>query len=206
MTDKQKGLRFGPLGNGAVHLCVDMQRMFDAGSPWKTDWLRKVLPQVVRLCEARPERTIFSKFIPAVGSATARGAWQRYYQRWDNMTLTKVDRSLLELVPELQIFVPPATTVEKKVYSPWAGTDLLPTLLRKHVDTIVISGGETDVCVLATVLGAVDAGFRVIVVTDALCSSVDNTHDAIIDFFHERLKEQIEAAEVAEIVESSASQ
>ncbi len=105
-----------------------MQRMFDAGSPWKTDWLRKALPQVVRLCEARPERTIFSKFMPAVESTTARGACQRYYQRWDHMTLTKVDRSLLELALELQIFVPPATTVEKNVYSPWAGTDLLSTL------------------------------------------------------------------------------
>jgi hypothetical protein len=46
MTDKQKGLRFGPLGKGAIHLCVDMQRMFDSGSPWQTVWLRKVLPQV----------------------------------------------------------------------------------------------------------------------------------------------------------------
>jgi nicotinamidase-related amidase len=66
----------------------------------------------------------------------------------------------------------------------------------------VISGGETDVCVLATVLGAVDAGFRVIVATDALCSSVNDTHDAIIDFYQERLQEQIEASEVAEIIEN----
>lgn len=56
---------------------------------------------------------------------------------------------------------------------------------------MLVSGGETDVCVLATVLGAVDAGFRVIVATDALCSSVDETHDAIIGFYHERLSTQI---------------
>ena len=46
MTDKQLGLRFGPLGEGAMHLCVDMQQMFDADTPWATGWLRKVLPQV----------------------------------------------------------------------------------------------------------------------------------------------------------------
>lgn len=45
MSDKSKGLRFGPLGEGAVHLCVDMQLMFDAGTPWATGWLREVLPQ-----------------------------------------------------------------------------------------------------------------------------------------------------------------
>lgn len=195
-------MRFGPLGPGAVHLCVDMQRMFDSGSPWEAEWLRKVLPRVVRLCEARPERTIFSKFIPAASSAEAPGAWRRYYERWEEMTLAKVDRSLLELLPELQLFVPPASTLEKRGYSPWIGTDLLAVLLSQKIDTVVVSGGETDICVLSTVLGAVDAGFRVIVATDALCSSVDATHDTVIELFHQRLTEQIEAAEVTEIVES----
>jgi nicotinamidase-related amidase len=35
------------------------------------------------------------------------------------------------------------------------------------IDTIIITGDETDVCVLATMMGAVDWGFRVILVTDA---------------------------------------
>lgn len=118
------------------------------------------------------------------------------------MTLRNIDQSLLDLVPELQAFVPPAAVVEKRTYSPWTGTDLLQSLLFRQIDTVVISGGETDVCVLATVLGAVDAGFRAIVVTNALCSSVNDTHDAIIAFYNERLQEQIEAAEVAEIIES----
>lgn len=201
MIGKQTGLRFGPLGDGAIHLCVDMQKMFDEGSPWQTSWLRKVLPHVICLCEAHPERTVFSKFIPAMSSDAAPGAWRRYFRRWEEMTLRNIDPSLLELLPELQTFVPPAAVVEKHTYSPWIGTHLLRSLLSRKVDTVVISGGETDVCVLATVLGAVDAGFRVIVTTDALCSSVDDTHDAIIDFYYERLQEQIEAAEVGEIVD-----
>ncbi|MGY4466887.1 nicotinamidase-related amidase [Bradyrhizobium sp. LB9.1b] len=42
----------------------------------------------------------------------------------------------------------------------------------------MITGAETDVCVLSTVLGAVDLGFRVVIVKDALCSSSDVGHDA----------------------------
>jgi nicotinamidase-related amidase len=202
MSGKGKGLRFGPLGAGAIHLCVDMQRMFDAGTPWATGWLRKVLPRVVRLCEAQPARTIFSRFIPLPNSGDARGTWRRYYARYEDMTLNRIDRGLLDLVPELQLFIPPAAIVDKHTYSPWVGTDLLPSLLSRNVDTVIVSGGETDVCVLATVLGAVDAGFRVVVATDALCSSVNETHDALIDFYHERLSEQIEAAEVDEILDS----
>jgi hypothetical protein len=77
-----------------------------------------------------------------------------------------------------------------------AGTDLLPSLLARGGNTVVVSGGETDICVL--MLGAVDAGLRVLAATDALCSSVNNTHDAIINFYCQRLREQIETAEVQE--------
>ena len=202
MSEKGKGLRFGPLGTGSVHVCVDMQRLFDAGTPWATGWLRQVLPQVVRLCEAKTSRTIFSRFVPPQSSDDVSGAWRRYYRHWEQMTLKHLDPGLVELVDELRIFVPPAVVLDKRTYSPWFGTELLPSLRSRQIDTIVVSGGETDICVLATVLGAIDAGFRVIVATDALCSSVNDTHDAIIDFYHERLSEQIEAAEVEEIIDA----
>jgi len=64
-----------------------------------------------------------------------------------------------------------ARTFDKHVYSPWTGTDLHQQLNSAGIDTVIITGGETDVCVLATMLGAIDWGFRVILVTDALCSS-----------------------------------
>ena len=47
-------------------------------------------------------------------------------------------------------------------YSPWTGSDLHLRMRAKSIDTIVVTGGETDVCVLATALGAIDWGFRVI--------------------------------------------
>lgn len=93
----------------------------------------------------------------------------------------------------------PAQIVDKKTYSPWLPrTGLLGTLIEGKIDTIVVSGGETDV----SVLGAVDAGFRVIIATDALCSSNDETHAAIIEFYRERLPAQIEAAETDEILDT----
>ncbi len=57
---------------------------------------------------------------------------------------------------------------------------------------MVITGAETDVCVLATVLGAIDRGYRVIVVSDALCSSSDETHDALITLYEKRYTQQVE--------------
>jgi hypothetical protein len=42
----------------------------------------------------------------------------------------------------------------------------------------------------------------VVIATDALCSSVNETHDALVDFYHGRLSEQIESAHVDEIIEA----
>ncbi len=62
---KSDTLRYGPPGEGAVHLCVDMQRMFAEGTDWKMPWLERVLPNIVSITSAQPENTIFTRFIPA---------------------------------------------------------------------------------------------------------------------------------------------
>ena len=45
------GLQHGPLDAAAVHLCIDMQRLFAPGSPWQVPWLVKILSRVER-CHA----------------------------------------------------------------------------------------------------------------------------------------------------------
>ena len=45
---------------------------------------------------------------------------------------------------------------------------------------------------LATVIGAVDWGFSVILVTDALCSSADETHDSMMNIYMNRFGQQVE--------------
>jgi nicotinamidase-related amidase len=66
---------------------------------------------------------------------------------------------------------------DKPVYSAFAGHKLHRHLQDRGTDTLLVTGSETDVCVLATVIGAVDHGYRVIVVTDAACSSSDEGHE-----------------------------
>src|SRR5690606_34524151 len=98
--------------------------------------------------------------------------------------------------------VPPARILDKQVYSPWVGTGLDDSLRRSGVDTLVVTGAETDVCVLAAVLGAVDLGYRIVVVSNAVCSSADETHDALMTLYHDRYSQQIETAEADEVIEA----
>jgi nicotinamidase-related amidase len=164
---KTDGLRFGPLGASAVHLCVDMQRLFSEPTPWATPWMSRVVPAVVKIAEARPSQLLFTRFIPLDKASDGQGTWQRYYERWEPMTLAALDLSLLDLVDPLKGFAPPAPVIDKRRYSPWIGTELHSLLRSAQTDTLVVTGAETDVCVLSTVLGAIDLGYRVIVATDA---------------------------------------
>lgn len=186
------GLKFGALGKSAIHLCVDMQRIFAEATPWHTPWMRKILPQVCALVERCPGKTVFTRFIPPPNPAAAQGAWKRYYERWENMTLEKLERGMTDLVPELQLFTPPALVVDKKLYSPWFGTELHHLLQEQRCDTLLFSGGETDVCLMAAVSGAIDLGYRVVIVNDAICSSTDETHDAMLEVYYDRYEMQIE--------------
>jgi nicotinamidase-related amidase len=197
-----QGLIYGPLGETSLHLCVDMQRLFAPGGPWGVPWGVKVLPAIEELTARHPRRTLFTRFIPADRPGEGRGMWARYYRRWADVTLSNIDVDLVELVPALARFVPPAKMLDKRVYSPWTEGRLDAMLAGSGVDTLVITGGETDVCVLATVLGAIDRGFRVALVTDAICSSLDQTHDALMELYRSRFSEQVEPVTVGEVLEA----
>lgn len=195
-----EGLWRGKLSRSCVHLCLDMQNIFAAGSPWETPWLPRVLPRVERLVGAWPERTIFTRFIPARRPGEGVGTWRDYYERWSEVTLERLPPDKIDLLAELAPYAPPSEVIDKTVYSPWMTSTLASSLVRRGADTLIVSGTETDVCVLGAVLGAVDRGYRVVIPTDALCSSSDNAHDASLTVYRERYGQQVETATTEEIL------
>ena len=189
-----------PLTDKTVHLCIDMQRLFSSEGPWATPWMERVLPVVTEIAGRFPERTVFTRFITPRRPEDMPGMWQRYYQRWRNTTQVHIDPQLLQLMPPLERLVPPAMAINKTRYSAFAGSHLLAHLRDREADGLIVTGSETDVCVLATVLGAIDLGYRVIVVRDAICSSSDEGHEALLKVYHSRYSEQIETADAEDIL------
>jgi nicotinamidase-related amidase len=49
-------------------------------------------------------------------------------------------------------------------------------------------------------MSAVDLGYRVILVRDAVCSSSDAGHDALLSLYHRRYSEQIETANAQDVL------
>jgi nicotinamidase-related amidase len=183
----------------AVHLCVDMQNIFASGGIWETPWMERVLPTIEAIVDRHRERTVFSRFITPQHPEDRPGRWRHYFERWRQATRQNLRGGELDLVPALARFVPPAIVVDKPAYSAFVQSRLYDLLTGKGIGTVVITGAETDVCVLATTLSAVDLGLRVVIVEDALCSSSDQGHDALMTMYRTRLHEQIDVVVAEEL-------
>lgn len=188
--------------HNTAHICVDMQRLFGEETPWQTPWFPRILPQIVALTETNPEKTIFTRFITAQRPGLGQGAWRTYYERWADITIDNLGADMIALTPALARFTPPAQIIDKTVYSPWWHPHLHSTLQQQNIETLIITGGETDICVLATIFGAIDLGYHIILAQDAICSSRDQTHDATLKLYTTRLGTQVTVADTAAIIDA----
>jgi nicotinamidase-related amidase len=175
-----------------IHLCIDMQRMFAEQTPWHVPWMATASPQIVELSGRYAERTVFTRFVPPPNADAMPGMWRNYYEKWPMMTGERLPSELMDIVADLRPFAPPARFFDKRTYSPWIDGRLHETLAREKVEAIAITGGETDICVLAAALGVIDLGYRVILLKDAVCSSADETHDATLELLGGRFSVQVE--------------
>ena len=156
--------------NVPLLVVVDMQHVFaDPESPWAAPRFGDIVEPVGRLVEAFGDRVAFTRFVVPEEPG---GSWKDYYDRWDFVRRPGAG-ALFELV------------------EPWAGRDAIsapmfskwgPELeaLARPALTLVVCGVATDCCVIATVIGALDAGMHVRVVADACAGVDDAAHERAI--------------------------
>ncbi|MBT4907742.1 MAG: isochorismatase family protein, partial [Rhodospirillaceae bacterium] len=102
-----------PIGKDAVHVCIDMQRLFAGETDWHTPSIPEILPNVIRLTQHCPERTVFTQFTTPERAEDARGHWQNYFRRWQSVTTSVMDPAIIDVIDELKVFVPPARIANK---------------------------------------------------------------------------------------------
>lgn len=77
--------------------------------------------------------------------------------------------------------------VEKKRYDAFHGTPLDFYLRSEGVDTLLVCGFATDVCVEGTARGAHERGYDAVLVSDCCASSTEERHRTAIEFFGRNL-------------------
>ncbi|MEQ8665504.1 MAG: cysteine hydrolase [Rhodospirillales bacterium] len=193
-------LKFGPLDDRTCHVCVDMQRIFLEPGPWYGEACVAIVEPVRRLCEHGPWPTLFTRFITAVTPAAAEGAWRRYYDHWHEVTQIEAGTEVLDLHSRLAEVAAPDSICDKVTHDSFDDPSFAARIEAMRPSAIILSGIETDVCVLATAMSAVDLGYRTVIATDAVASSVPVSHQACLDHVYPRFDQQIELANVDTIL------
>lgn len=96
--------------------------------------------------------------------------------------------------------------VEKTGRSAWTpGSSALPRLLAdRDVDTVVVTGTVTNVCVEHTARDASAAGLRVVLVADACAATRDRDHDATLHVIYRSYGDVRSTAEVLGMLRTAA--
>ena len=185
------------LGPNAVHVAVDMQRLFAEPTSWQVPDIPRILPNIQALARALPERTLFTRFVVPRRAEDMGGQWRRYYEHWSEFTGAVLPPDRLDLVGGLAALAPPGAVFDKLTYSAFEAPAFVERLRALDAGTIVLTGVETDVCVLGTLFAAVDRGHPVIAVADAMARSSRPGHAATLDHVLPRFDRQVEMATTA---------
>jgi ureidoacrylate peracid hydrolase len=105
----------------------------------------------------------------------------------------------VEVVPELAP-APGELAVQKHWYDAFAGTPLDGALRARGVRSLVVTGTMTDICVLATVVGAFNREYRVTVVEDGVATLWPEIQQATLDIIRRAYGRVVPAKVVADAI------
>ena len=203
----ERVLRLEP-GRTAL-LVVDMQRGFlDPGAAMEVPEARGIVPAVAGLI-ALFRRTglpvTFSQFVYSPAAPLLVGDLHPEHRPAVSGAPTGFGRPSsaclagdpsVDVVPELAP-APGELAVQKRWYDAFAGTPLDGALRARGVSSLVVTGTMTDICVLATVVGAFNREYRVTVVEDGVATLWPEIQQATLDIVRRAYGRVVPAKAVA---------
>lgn len=166
------------LGKPAL-LVIDMQRDFlDPGAPIECPGGRDAIEPIRELAELAR-----SSGVPVIYTQEAHRAQRVDFGlelEYDEPEHCLEDGQGVDIVADLQP-EPDDYVIRKRRYSGFFATDLEILLKGLGVDTLILTGVATDVCVRATAQDAQQLGYRLVVVTDCVAGTSRKAHEAALD-------------------------
>jgi nicotinamidase-related amidase len=190
----------GPIGLDTVHIAIDMQVLFTPPGRWVVPDIDRIVPNIRAVAAAHPAQTLYTRFVVPERAGEARGCWRGYYTHWWDFTGEHLPEGRLELLKDLRALALPGTVIDKPTHSGFETPELERQLARLGASILILTGVETDVCVLATALSAIDRGYRIIVVSDAVTSSSADGHAATLSAILPRFDRQAEIMDTATLL------
>ncbi len=167
-------------------LVIDMLEVFVRGR-LKAEGAEEIIPVIARLREEFHRRRL-----PVVYANDAHYPFDFEVRHWGPHAIrgSEEARVVKELEPGAEDYV-----VTKRRYDAFFATDLDLLLHELGVDTVVLTGVATDICVLHTAAGAFYRGYRVIVVEDGTAGVTRERHRWALDYMRQVYGAEIVKAE-----------
>ena len=189
---------------------VDMQRGFlDAGEAMAVPPAREIIPAIQTLLgvfRARRLPVVFTEFVYSENVPVLIGALHPEHTpaapgapRGFGLPSSSCleGTASAETVPDLAP-LPGEIVVRKRGYDAFAGTLLDRALRARNVTSLVVAGTMTDICVLATVTGALHREYRVTVVEDGVATLWPEIQRATLDIIGRAYARVATSKEVAD--------
>ena len=153
-------------------LVIDMQKVYEEGAPWACRQVDRVADNIDRLLKAgRAEEVLFTRFDPPVQPV---GQWAEYNR--ENAAIN-ADTRLAQIVDTLAWATACYPVYSKSTYSSLSIPQLAQAAAR--ADRVLVSGVVAECCVLATVMGLIDAGSKVVYLTDAVAGQTETFEQTV---------------------------
>jgi maleamate amidohydrolase len=168
------GLKMG-FGKQPALIVIDIIKAFtDAQRPLGANLDSQIaaIQKLTSVCHDREIPVIFSSVRYDEADTRDAGIW-RLKQK--GVVDLAADTDGHEVDPRLD-FRPSDSLLMKKYASCFFGTDLIPRLACRGIDTLIITGCTTSGCVRATAVDSVQNGFRPMIVEEAVGDRSEAAH------------------------------
>lgn len=153
-------------------LVIDMQNVYLPGRDWACPSMPGAVERICRLLrEDVAEQVIFTRF---AAPAHPVGTWKEYNEK--NAAING-NPYLNEIVEELRPYLERRPLYDKSVYSSMRIPQVLEAA--KEAERLVLSGVVAECCILSTLMDAIDAGCKVIYLTDCISGQTKQNEEAI---------------------------
>ncbi len=163
----------GDAGLKPALLVIDMLEVFVRGK-LRAEGAEAIIPSIRRLRDA-----FHRAGLPVVYTNDAHYPFDFEVRHWGPHAIRGSEEAKVvkELEPSEKDFV-----ILKRRYDAFFATDLDMLLRELSVDTVVLTGVATDICVLHTAAGAFFRGYRVIVVEDGTAGVTRERHRQALEY------------------------
>ena len=139
-------------------LVIDMQNVYRPGEEWGCPAFPRALKNITALLDAGVP-AVFTRFVAPVDPV---GAWQDYNREYAHINESP---HLNDMAAELKPYLERFPLVDKSTYSSWTAE---VARLTEGYDRILLAGVVAECCVLSTLMAAIDAGKKVVYLTDCV--------------------------------------